>query len=106
MWVQVYVSVTQRGHSRPLRITVSAEGIMSADGPWVSTERELIGIVWARSEDLPPVTPANPVPVSGYKRTVQVHCGNGPIPERIFQLIGAWSPQPGQLIADRFEEIP
>lgn len=100
MWVQVRVRVGTAVLD-PIASRVSPVGIFMP----VVREDHLEGPMWARSEDLPPVTPENPVPVMAYKRTVQVRSENALYPERVFRLDGAWSPQPGQLIADWFEEI-
>lgn len=105
MWVQVQVAVTN------YEVVERSRALRSSGDPWprgdapVTCEQTISGTMWARSEDLPPVTPEQINPVSAYKRTVQVHVGDGMFPEQVYRLIGAWSPQAGQLIADKFEEV-
>lgn len=100
MWVKVEVEVTNYVP------TVHPGDRSNLVGTRFSTEEHVLtGPVWARSEDLPPVTPKAITPVSAYKRTVEVSTGDGVVIEQVFRLFGAWSPKPGQLIADKWEAL-
>ena len=106
MWVQVQVEVTHYVQDPSPDAHLDPEtGVLTGTVP-PRREEGLSGTMWARSEDLPPVTPEQITPVSAYKRTVEVHVGDGMFPEQVYRLHGAWSPREGQLIADKFEEKP
>jgi hypothetical protein len=105
MWVQVRVEVTRYVQDPSPDAHLDPEtGVLTGTVP-PRREEGLSGTMWARSEDLPPVTPEKITPVSAYKRTVQVHVGDDIFSERVYRLHGAWSPEAGKLLADKFEEV-
>jgi hypothetical protein len=97
MWVQVHVRVDAIA-AQSLRPLGRKEDVVTSDGvPGLQLA------AWVESEKLPPVPPSTPVPAREYKlaRLVVWPDPNGAV---CVTLFGAWSPEPGNLIADKWQE--